>query len=358
MTVLALWSQGDTQFLFGDVLLSADERASATPHVELPSAADTASILDGWDVRLTGLVQKVYLVSPTLCVGWAGIRVTGKTVIKALIAEFGGASPSASEVRAFLSSLGALRPPCTILGWVGAGRDAVGFRWESVGVPPPLRPPVTVGSGEHYVPELFETTMAGGPSDPLGAAVAKGARLVGKEVLEGSTLWNRFGGGIQLAYGRHGEFRLVESVTYLFMFAEMDDEGNIGFATHQRILKYGYSFPLMQALAATCREGSVGEGRMFYIPPVTANDGDVLQADSNMSLQSDFMCLYCSIAWPGHFRGELVACEEGGKEKLLKVETGPGTLERLAVSEAALREIVRAMNAAKANPQVLRPPLW
>lgn len=342
MTLIAAWAEAGTPILLGDLLISAPGQFEGR-HYSLPTRDDVDEILPSeWGIRIVDTRQKVYKISDSFAVAWAGSEAAARVVIEGLLDRFGRTAPEMGDVYAWLSrNTGLGSTDCVIIGWVITKDAQTAFRWSS-NAPADLKtgPPFIEGTGAPYLQEILGPATVTGSDVPLFHALGRIANLLGHEVLYGRTLRGLFGGGFQLAYVDNSAITMLPSVTYVFLYAK-EEAGQLLFSHWHRGLKVEYDYEMVQTMVITKMQGErLARTEMYYALPITADF--VYLGSEPLSLESVYYCVWVDIFLQDGLRGQQIAVMgNGGKEPWLRIVRNADGSEALQLGEELFRQIER-----------------
>lgn len=230
VTLVAAWREGITPFLVGDLLTTAPFGESSTHRVLPSSGRERLQKLD-LPREVSGLRQKVCIVSPQFAVAWAGTELVAANVIRKLRSTFRGSTPRVDDVAEYLRVEGDIGPPhCELVGAVIEQGVAEAFHWSSQNAETITRGfPVIAGSGSDAFKEALGTLPPQERELPFWRGLARTTLLLGNEVVFGGTLRLSFGGGYQLVHAPAGAFVPPPSITSAFVAATERENGDLEF---------------------------------------------------------------------------------------------------------------------------------
>lgn len=222
--------QDGSPMVIGDLLVTQE---GARPHdIDIPLYADVnRRIPPHWRHAITGLHQKVYIPAPNCVVAFAGSPVSARVVLQGL-RTMGASEPLTFErLRTYFNALDPrVANEVAAVGYVGTPPNFVrfGFRYQSV---------ATVGLGELKVAGSGAARFAALAAQDgwidlrpsrrltfvdrsLGIFASLAGLMLESEVLSGSTLDDRFGGGYEFAMFVRDRFIKVGDISFLLWRAE------------------------------------------------------------------------------------------------------------------------------------------
>ncbi|HET6385610.1 MAG TPA: hypothetical protein VFJ58_19635 [Armatimonadota bacterium] len=298
MTLVAAWKEEGTPFLLGDFLVSR-KRAQCEPeqHACLPTQDDVSVLLTPpSDFVITDLVQKVYVISDRVAVGWAGSRIGAATVIRRLRSTLRELKKPFRPLRKALApftadEIGNLE----LVGWVLEGTRARCFEWSSAksSVLAEVESAVAGSGAESFSHVLNPTHRWRGEQPTVNRVLVMVGKLLGHEVLHRTNLWDRFGGGIELIHHRDGRFQVVPSVTFAFV-RTTEVDGMVDEKRERRVLKIDYQDGAASILCCVSNDDRTHRELLFPVSPVDEDTGPA-QYPSHLSLRSSYYCVVADI---------------------------------------------------------------
>src|SRR4051794_14431249 len=104
VTVIATWKLNGSPVIIGDILLS---QCHDTPseHIKIPTRDDVERILPPeYYTTISGLNQKIYIISDTLVIGLSGAELTATILLNRITEYFKNSPCSIFETNRFLES--------------------------------------------------------------------------------------------------------------------------------------------------------------------------------------------------------------------------------------------------------------
>lgn len=354
MTLIAAWQENGIPFLIGDFLVSRIGEFK-TPHHSIPTRDDLNNILpQDWYRQIVGLCQKVYRVSDTLIIGWCDSQLIAQFVIEDLFKIFGNKQPTLSQIREHLRNTKEYTDlACQLIGWLIEDEKPYCFHWDSKNPDSfELADKFIIGSGQNHFKKIFAPASTVGTLNHIDQALTRVGNLLGYEVLYGNNLWSLFGGGFQIAFLKNGSFAILSSVTYIFLFAKEDKDG-VFFGSDKRILKYQYENQIMQVLELHTKRDTIADRKMHYVFPIDAKPNVNYTVYDNLSLVSEYYCIYVDIACHDNSQVQLVLTVTNDKKDfLLNILTREDKIEGLALREtlySIVAEYLKSINRNKTN---------
>lgn len=270
MSLVAAWKEHNTPYLVGDILVSTrDEFDFKENHFAVPTRDDVIDILPRENgIRITGAWQKIYRVSDSFAIGWAGNRQTARTVIKDLFSRFENRNPSAKDVEDVLATYHFPdKEYCLLIGWIVTPGRARCFRWRT-NEPEALdvAQEFFEGLGGAYLREILKPAGESGKEPLVNSALGKVANLLGHEIYYGTNLKSAFGGSYELIYYDEG-FRVLPSATFVFLSATEEENGLL-VAPSQRYLKSRYDNGVLQTMVVSDINGWPPQIALHYAHPI------------------------------------------------------------------------------------------
>jgi hypothetical protein len=368
MTLIAAWKEQGTPVLIGDVIISRDG-INAVPNIPLPTRSDVDRLLT--QASIVEMCQKVYKVSDNFAIGWAGVQLAAKNIIRVLIGQFNGKQVTLAEVKECLRKIvGWDELMCVIIGWVYEEGQANAFRWDST------RPDMLEvgnqfidGSGNQYFNSIFTPLFAMG-HDPVENTLTKMAHVIKDEVLYGTNIKDRFGGGFTVIYHNGQRFVIVPSITFIFLqVEETEDENRADLLEMKRVLKFQQIGPMLEMMAVllgrdsvTTRESQatkLAPHEMHYAAPITAKPDQRFLVNSNLSFKSTYYCICIDIKMLDHLPGmgkdqfvlnTLILCQTNEeKRSFIDITEQPGQVEGIELKDELFQRILSYLKKVKLN---------
>jgi hypothetical protein len=356
MTLVAAWKEHNTPYLIGDVLVSTREDFDFTgDHFPVPTRDDLIDILPRKrGVRIVGAWQKIYKVSNSFAIGWAGNRAAATSVVRALFVKFEARSPFLQDVRNFLIKYADPgHEPCLLVGWIVEDGATYCFRWRSDASQRfELGEEFLEGSGNEHLREILRPTGETGKEPVVNSALGKLANLLGHEVLYGTNLENAFGGWYQLIYYDEG-FRVLPSATFVFLSATEGEKEPLVVPT-QRFLKSQYENGVLQTMVISCQNALPPEVALHYAYQIFLDQPDTENEEKVLSLVSDYYAVYVDVTWRDGLRGEYVTTlKDEDKGSTIRIGQSTEGFETITLNSGTLLkrigEVIKNRNPDRAT---------
>lgn len=227
MTAIVAFFANELPIVIGDILLSGPERST---DVNIPTIGDTSLVFPaGSGYAITGIAQKVAVLSPDLVVAWAGHAVAARTVISELRQRILSRKLTQHELDRFLNE----DVPKTLAGLslslVGFLRDqgqTTMFRYNAYRFEVPrLGEMYCAGSGTSALasqleqwpaaPEMMKGDLLAGTSE-IAFALGLTGTLMQSELATATSLMNFYGGGYEVATMMEDGFAKMNDLTFVF----------------------------------------------------------------------------------------------------------------------------------------------
>ncbi|HXE37666.1 MAG TPA: hypothetical protein VN639_04260 [Azonexus sp.] len=308
MTVIAAFNVQGCPIVFGDLLTTA-ETEPGDRIVAVPALGDVRDFFEGSGWTITGLAQKVVIISQSCVVAWAGSWIAAKLVISQLRKMSSDTTLTADGILSFLQQHPDLQQhPISLTGWVREERGLKPFWYQAEDVfdGGKLGIVSTAGSGAHALREFAEivgqspfatTGQANAGEMAVSTALFLAGVLLRAELHGGDaapTLRCMFGGGYEIASYLNGEFRKVGDLTFVVWEAQVNDEG-VKISLPQLLLKQQYLHDVLLLRSARVKENSghleVFDEQYHAVLPMYEVGKEILAEDLlNVSLQSRLLC--------------------------------------------------------------------
>jgi len=270
MTLIAGFSVATLPVLIGDLLLSGPEDPNRS--VSLPTIGDSLNVFPkGSGFTITGLTQKVNILSDRLMVAWAGRRYIAESILRELRERCALAPFTIENLKAFFESFqrSENRNEVQFAGTMVNERQSFSFSIGCEVVSHFVFGDIRLGgSGTEDAKEFFRNLeeapvlLKGVAPEPLLDATSKSlmltAHLMQLELTNRSSLLQFYGGGYELASLVQGRFAKIGHVTYLFW--EVDATGNqIRVSYPYQVFKYTYANDVLGIRSARIDDKGHGE---------------------------------------------------------------------------------------------------
>lgn len=308
MTVIAAFNVQGCPIVFGDLLTTA-ETESGDRMVAVPAVGDVRDFFEGSGWTITGLAQKVVIISQSCVVAWAGSWIAAKLVISQLRKIASDTTLTADNVLSFLQQHPDLKQhPISLMGWVREDRGLKPFWYhaEDVFDGGKLGVVSTAGTGAHALREFAEivrqspfksTGRVNAGATAVSTALSLAGVLLRAELHGGDaapTLRCMFGGGYEIASYLNGEFRKVGDLTFVVWEAQIGNEG-VKISLPQLLIKQQYLHDVLLLRSARVKENGghpeIFDEQYHAVLPMYEISNAILAEDLiNVSLQSRLLC--------------------------------------------------------------------
>lgn len=280
MTLIARARFGSVPIYFGDLLLSK-EGDNARP-VNIPAADDINALLSASRSRsVSGICQKLNMISDRLIVAWAGNFVHARAAIREIADLERAGELCRGNIRVVLDRIPlSEKNDISLVGSVcspESGSDRVlieHFNYRANKHTDTEQEIVISGSGEGAFMEILPQTISQEPppidehkrffwAENIGLVMA--AELIGHEITIGSNLLDWWGGGIEVATYENGKFVKHGNVLHTFWHQNLS-KSNDGIHLDPKFIKYDYFHDALVIQKFEC--DFTGEGKVS----VTAHD--------------------------------------------------------------------------------------
>jgi len=366
MTLVAAWMERGTPILIGDVLTTSESN-NPVHRVSVPTRDDLLEILPlSGGVAVEELYQKVYVISPSLCVGFCDSPFSASDVVATLSAHFGRSACTLQDIRRVLTSISDhSHPPCTIIGWVSEADGFHCFRWTSTDHRVlDSAEEFIIGSGRSHFARLHEHRQDILGQEPVESAIAMIGDLMKDEVLYASSLPHRFGGAYKVIAFQEGEFRVIPSILFVpFQIEETADPTELSALSPKRALKSFQHDEMLEVMAVHLSSKSVGTHErdatetsshsMYYAPPIGSQPGDRYVVNSSLAWRSSYYCIAFDIRLrertgiPG--KENLIislsrVLSQNSSDKFLSVEGSGADLDEFMIKDPLFKEIFKFLS--------------
>jgi hypothetical protein len=229
MTLISTLVIDKYPILIGDILISGIENLG--DKVSIPTIGNVHEVFpEGSGFTITGLRQKINLISDDCVIAWAGDMLPAMLVIKELreiaakeLISFDRLSEYFNNIREDIQNLGHFQ----ITGWVKEpkGLRSFGFPYCNRYNSSESSHIITYGTGSEMLYEslinfTFSSNLINGSPNVLESAVvktlARSSVFLQHEMMTNNSLLNFFGGGYEIATLVNGKFQKVGDITYVF----------------------------------------------------------------------------------------------------------------------------------------------
>jgi hypothetical protein len=235
MTLIAGFSIDNQPVLIGDLVLSGPEW-SGSSNVDIPTIGDSQNIFpEGSGFVISGITQKVNVLSENLMIAWAGGAFVAKTLLKDLASQIPPQGLTFSGLQQFLDRFRQSKEKndLQLIGCITEGQAALSFTLGGERFNASSFGEVFVGgSGAADAKSIFNASelpiVLNGSLTPTTNAIARALMVAGHllqlELNTGSTLLQYYGGGYEVATLIGGRLQKVGDVTYLFWIVDATRE--------------------------------------------------------------------------------------------------------------------------------------
>jgi len=313
--VAAYWEYGDA-VLFGDLLLSSQEKPNGSFH--LPSVGYSDHLYTNGKYYNYGMGRKLHLFSGQLALGWTGSLGEASAAFKMAEDNFSGIGYfSRNDFFEFIPKLKQL--DCLNLIIVGLFTDKEGtftFKWswdepDKINI----KGNYFKGSGQQYLLDKYNSispysySEEGLPQDSSAIleAFKKCILLIGDEQVHGDTLQSYFGGGFELIVHDNGRLKLISDFAVVFWIIIYNDGVIENFYHKKNIIQQTYRDDILWIKANVYRGDDVdarykNEWRteLYALQPINKNynPDSILKIDPN-DFNSKTICNYYCVEIEG-----------------------------------------------------------
>lgn len=316
MTVVAAFAIGGFPLLFGDLLLTGPTSGRV---VAVPAQGEVQNFFgeSGWSI--SGLRQKVCVLSDSFAVAWAGSWLGARVAIAELRCRALAGPLSVEVATEYLASEQELkRNPAAFIGLTYSDGYLHQFHFGAEELhTPSLGLAYVSGSGANAIHEFaallqsMDSAATGGPTvgnQAVASALSLGGMLLQSEFRgrdAAATLRSMFGGGYEIAYFSGDRMQKLPEITYVVWEAQID-ESHVRVSHPQLLIRQTYSNDYLLVKSARIESSAADPtprivdeqghviGPMFEAPPFAD-----LPSLQSMSLQSRLLC-HCILV---HRRG-------------------------------------------------------
>jgi len=309
MTLIAAFELDGCPILFGDLLITGlmepNDRIIAVPAVGEVQDFFGPS---GW--AITGLNQKVTILSSNCIIAWAGSKIGAKNAITDLKLLSQNRQLTGDIILQHLSEDKDLQQhPASFVGFILQDNGIWQFHFNAdLFESPSLGAVYLSGSGSNVIHEFSNLLTAvkckttgevNNAHMAISRALTLGSLLLQAEFHGGdsaTTLRNMFGGGYEIALYLNGSFQKLSDFTYLFWQAELKND-NINISMPQFIVKQKYikdNLFIRSALVDVSVQGSalvIKDEQHHVIPSIFNSTKSIDFSEvANISFQSNLIC--------------------------------------------------------------------
>lgn len=309
MTVIAAFRLEGFPILFGDLLTTGTMKANDRTFA-IPAVGHVQDFFgdSGW--AITGLHQKVTLITSNCVVAWAGSYLGARIAISALKSLSQKSRPTCEMILHCLGSNQDIQQhPASFVGFVLEDDGIRQFQFQadqfesaSLGIV------YLCGTGSYAIHE-FSDLLKNAKFKETGAtniavnAVAHtlmlGGLLLQSEFRGGdsaTTLMNMFGGGYEIAFYQNGGFQKLSDLTYVFWEAKLQKDG-VKIAIPEFVVKQKYigdHLFIRSARTEASLQGAalrIKDEQRHVIRPMFESANDIEPSElASISLQSNLLC--------------------------------------------------------------------
>jgi len=306
MTLIASFHLDGIPALLGDLILSGPEMPDKK--ISIPSIGDINQVFpkgSGWSI--TGLTQKVIIISDKCAIAWSGSYLAAWEVIEEIKKLHNNNLLTLTNINNYLNNLKPtiLNLEFSITGWVLENEGFHRFSLNVESSESPYFSGLLVGGtgGEAVKPSLSGLSLGSiqrsrdisSVEELAGRALAYIGGLIAHEASSHESLLRYYGGGYEVVAYFNNAFRKLDEFTFVFWRATMAD-GNAQISLPNRIIKQCYHDDLLiimvidlldmgyDPLITTRRD-------VFYVtPPGVATSHYSAQFSLEQNLNSKFIC--------------------------------------------------------------------
>lgn len=318
MTVITAFNIDGVPVILGDLLTTGPTQNSSAA-VALPALGNVQDFFgdSGWSV--TGLRQKVTLISPTCVIAWAGSFIGARLAIAEIKLRSNKGDLSAEEILEYLKSEPELTShPASFVGFTIAAGGVYQFKFDAEQFEnPSLGTVFLTGTGAQSIHEfadfmsqgVFDSTGNGNPVlDAVCSTLMLCGMLLQAEFRGGdtaTTIQNMFGGGYELAILTNDQFVKVDEITYVFWEAGFLPD-RIGLTMPQFVVKQKYKNDHLLLRSVHFSPALLGQKleltqdqRHVILPMFDSDDGPSVEDLASLQLQSRLFC-HCVLVRDEH----------------------------------------------------------
>lgn len=312
MTVIAAFRPQGCPTLFGDLLLSGPERLDA--RVSIPTVGDVRNFYpegSGWSI--TGLQQKIVLISDNCAIAWAGSWLGARIAILNLRELVSRQKLTAQILRNFMDNMNedTIKLGTSFVGLLVSDGQVLYFKRDAEGFNDPSVGTVFVeGTGKTAFKEILATGVLAniqpsGDPTPVDVAASTGLMIAGmllrNEHASGANLLEYFGGGYEVAVHTVNGFKKLGNMTFVMWDAEVT--GDSVSITPLFIAKQQYVEDVLLLRSAMLRSENgipaLVDEQLHVILPIYKTKSEVeLPAPVDVPYQSPLLC-HCFLVRSG-----------------------------------------------------------
>lgn len=279
MTLIAAMCVNKIPIILGDLLISRETMEGDLPDVSIPSRHQVNTYLSkDSQLQVTGLSQKVNIISENFCIAWTGKKHQARSLIRHLHKQCGGRTVTLEEFEALLDQY-------PIEDMTGLESIAYLYDYESrsfwrknrnmpmfeLG---DLKDIQVGGSGTSTFIQTIENIMDGdiegdytSLEESLVRVMGFTSAAFGNQVMSGSGIVDGWGGGFEIAYICGRRFEKVSDIMHLFWSIRELDEGGYEAENIPLFIKSSYQGERLRILVCDWSQGSGGE-RLYVVDPL------------------------------------------------------------------------------------------
>jgi len=335
MTLVAVAESNKWPVLFGDLLISRTDRPPNSG-IHLPTQDLTSLDEEETGPFISGLTQKLCVVTENLAVGWSGTKIYARTVIQDMMELFKPGYPvTLRDVEKFFESID--YPEAKEVRMVGMvlAHDKLGrFGRKAEKTTSPLFDEIRfAGSGSRHFLHMLKnfdiSTLAetGEPPDLLrtiGKTLLLSSYLIGDEIDTGSNLSSFYGGGFEIVSINNGKFEKFGNITYLFWGVELLSPNELNLWVHPLAIKFSYNNDILlirrtEFVRQELKDLSTSKhDAVFIVDPIhrsiDKSEIEEIKRAELPDLNSAILCHYFSVKFPGAKPRILVVMDKGQVE--------------------------------------------
>lgn len=304
MTLIAAFRPQGCPTLFGDLLLSGHERVN--DQVSIPTIGDVRNFYpegSGWSI--TGLQQKIVLVSDNCAIAWAGSWLGARIAIGQLRDLASTQKLTAPLLRDFMDNMNedTVNLGTSFVGLLISDDQVLYFKHDAEYFEDPGVGSVFVeGTGKRAFREILATGIftkleLSGDPNPVDVAASTGLMIAGmllrNEHASGSNLLEYFGGGYEVAVHTVNGFKKLGNMTFIMWEASV--KRDLVDIAPLFIVKQQYADDVLLLRSAMLRSANgfptVVDEQLHAILPIYKNKSEVgLPAPADVPYQSPLLC--------------------------------------------------------------------
>ena len=253
MTLIAKYSINGFNMVFGDLLTTGSISNDARP-IKIPTQGNVNEFFGDCGWGISGLNQKVNLISDNCIIAWAGEWIGAKIVISDLHRLSKIKNLTVDDLLNIIDNNPELeKHPVQLVGLIFDQNEIIGFSSEAEEFESKSLQNVCLGgTGGDAIRQFSQLlnnvkNIAEGNVNVVAEGIASslflGSLLLNTEFREGTstpTLLNMFGGGYEIAFFADGKMQKLAEVTFLFWQATLTETGCL-VSYPELIVKQGYA---------------------------------------------------------------------------------------------------------------------